>query len=129
MVTNIPKYSKPILRIGIALVFLHFGFSQISSPDNWANYVPDFLTGKIVGATNIVVMNGIVEVTLALFLITGLYTKFSAGILTMHMIPIIIFVGASSIAVRDFGIFIAIFVVFLNGLDKYTIDNKTLKEQ
>ncbi|PIN89522.1 hypothetical protein COU57_06010 [Candidatus Pacearchaeota archaeon CG10_big_fil_rev_8_21_14_0_10_32_14] len=124
------KYSKPILRISMALVFLYFGFSQMTSPDNWTGFVPQ----KIVDltpftATNIVMMNSVLELCLGLFLILGLYTRFSALILSLHLFGITTSLGFTHLGVRDFGLAFATLVVFLNGKDDYCMDNKFLSKK
>ena len=77
------KYAKPLLRIGLSLVFLYFGFMQISSPDEWAGFVPSYALVFNLTANNFVIMNAIMELTLSLFLILGLYTRFSSLILSI----------------------------------------------
>lgn len=114
---------KVLLRIVLSLVFLYFGVSQIFSPSNWAGFVPGFLVGGF-SANNWVIFNGILEITLGLFLIVGLYVRFSSIILAVHLFFIALSVGFSPIGVRDLGLAFAMFVVFLNGVDKYCLDRK-----
>lgn len=115
---------KVVLRISLALVFLYFGFQQVLSPDNWTSYIPEFLTSVIITANNLVVLNGIVELTLGTFLLIGLYTNLSSLILGLHLLGITLSIGLNAVGVRDFGLTIATFVIFLNGPDKYCLDNK-----
>lgn len=118
------EYSKPLLRISLSLVFLYFGFQQISSPDSWSGFVPEFLTKFFLSANNIVMINGILELTLGIFMIIGLYTRFSSIILSVHLIGIAISLGLTPTGVRDFGIALATLATFLNGPDKYCLDKK-----
>lgn len=129
MELKLSKYSGTILRITLSLVFLYFGFQQISGPDNWISYVPGFLTGVIITANNLVVLNGILELTLGSFLLIGLYTRFSSLILSVHLLIIALTVGFVPTGVRDFGLALATFVVFLNGIDRYCIDAKFTKKK
>jgi len=118
------KYARPLLRIAMSLVFLYFGFQQVYSPDNWTGFVPKFLTNTIITANNIVVLNGIMELSLGLFILIGLYTKFSSLILAVHLFGISFSLGLTPLGIRDFGLSFATFSVFLNGADEYTLDYK-----
>lgn len=117
-------YAKPLLRIGLSLVFLYFGIMQISSPDDWASFVPDFMTlVPNITANNLVIMNAIMELTLGLFLILGLYTRFSSLILSLHLFGIAFSIGFNPLGVRDIGLAIATLSIFLNGADNYCLDH------
>jgi len=111
-----------ILRWSLSLVFLYFGFSQVINPPSWARIVPEFLTKSFISANNIVIMNAILELTLGIFLILGLYTKFSSLILSIHLLFITISMGFTPIGARDFGLTIATLFIFLSDLDRYTLD-------
>jgi uncharacterized membrane protein YphA (DoxX/SURF4 family) len=118
------ELSKSILRIGMSLVFLYFGFRQASSPDDWIGYVPSFLTGTIITANNLVILNSIIEITLGLFLLIGIYVKASALILAVHLFFITFSLGLSPLGVRDFGLAIATLVVYLNGKDRFCFETR-----
>lgn len=113
-----------VLRVSLALVFLYFGFSQIYSLDKWVSFVPEFAILSGMTANNIVMINGVLELILGSFLIIGLYVRFSALILSLHLFGIAISIGFTPLGVRDFGLAFATFVVYLFGPDNYTIDNK-----
>ena len=42
-IDKIKKYSPVILRFGLAIVFLWFGFSQLKNPEPWTGLLPGFL--------------------------------------------------------------------------------------
>ena len=117
------KYAKPLLRIGLSLVFLYFGFQQVLSPDDWAGFVPKYALVFNLTANNLVMLNAVMELTLVLFLIIGLYTRFSSIVLSLHLLGVAFSVGFNPIGIRDFGLAIATFVIFLNGLDNYCYDH------
>jgi len=123
------KLSAPILRISLSLVFLYFGFQQVYSPDNWISFVPEFVTGFGLSVNNIVMVNGIMELILGIFMLIGLYTRFASFILSVHLLGIAVSVGFVPTGVKDFGLALATFVVFLNGADKYTLDKKMIKKK
>ncbi len=129
---ELEKYSKPILRIVMALVFLYFGFSQMYNPDAWTGFVPQKLIDiSPFTANNLVMMNAMLELSLGIFLILGLYTRFSSLVLSLHLFGISFSIIPTSLplAVRDFGLAFATLVVFLNEKDNYCIDNKFSKKK
>lgn len=120
------ELAMPILRISLGLVFLYFGFQQISNPDSWISFIPEFLTGSFLSPNNLVISNGILELSLGTFLILGLYTRFSSLVLSVHLFFIAISIGFSPIGVRDFGLAASTLAVFFNGADFLTIDRKLI---
>lgn len=115
-------YALPFLRVGLALVFLYFGFQQVYSPDAWTGLVPSYLTSVVLTSANLVVFSGIMELTLGLFLLLGLYTRFASLILGVHLAGITFAMGFTPIGVRDFGLTIATLVLFLVGPHAPSID-------
>ena len=121
---NLEKFAKPLLRIAISLVFLYFGYQQISSPMEWAGFVPNFALSSGISAKNLVMMNSILELSLGILLLLGLFTKFASLILSLHLFGITLSLGFNDLGIRDFGLSVATFVVFLNGIDEYCLDKK-----
>jgi len=116
------ELAKPVLRIALALVFLYFGFSQVINPDAWVGFVPENLVPANLTANNLVMANAILELCLGIFMIIGLYTRFSSIILAIHLIGIASSLGFTPLGVRDFGLCVATLVVYLNGADALTVD-------
>lgn len=116
-----PEYGKIILRISLALVFLWFGISQISSPSDWVSFVPDYLASS---SRAIVLANGFFESILGVMLLLGLYTRFSSIVLSAHLFIIALSMGFTAIAVRDFGLALATLSIFFLGADKFCLDRK-----
>ena len=114
--------TKALLRISFSLIFLYFGFSQLTNIAGWAYLVPDFMNGQIASANNWVVINAIFELTFGIFLMFGIYTKVTSFLLFLHLTFITISLGFVPTGVRDFGLTIATLVIFLNGTDKYCVD-------
>ncbi|MCH7850256.1 MAG: DoxX family protein [Nanoarchaeota archaeon] len=121
---NNKDLKSAILRISLSLVFLYFGFSQVTNPEEWIGFVPEFLTGLILTANNIVMINGILELVLGSFMLIGFFTRPSSLILGINLLFIATSIGINPTGIRDAGLTIATFVIFLNGPDKYTIDSK-----
>jgi uncharacterized membrane protein YphA (DoxX/SURF4 family) len=117
------ELALPLLRIGISLVFLWFGLNQVLFPDEFMSYLPGFLL-SMEFATNIIIINGIIEAILGLLLIFGFFVQPIAFLLGLHMIGIILSIGYNEIAVRDFGILAALVAIFIGGNDKWCIVKK-----
>ena len=114
------EYSPLILRTGIAIVFLWFGFTQISNPEGWVKMVPSYLGTP---TTNLIYINGVVEIILAALLLLGLFTRTVALLLTLHLLHIITILGYGPSAARDFALAVATFSIFLKGPDEFCFDN------
>ncbi|MEX0932876.1 MAG: DoxX family membrane protein [Candidatus Pacearchaeota archaeon] len=124
---NLEKYAKPILRIGMSLVFLYFGISQLISPGQWVGFVPNYALVFGIATEQIVLMNALLEISFGTLLIIGLYTKVASIILALHLVGITFSLGINDLGVRDFGLTVATFVTFINGPDQFCLDNKFKK--
>lgn len=104
-----------VLRLGLAAVFLWFGFSQIIDSLNWVNIVPDWAVSLLnIPPAFIVMGNGIFEIILGTLLAMGIGVRIISLVLALHLIPITLDFGfASATGIRDFGLVIAIFSLFL----------------
>ena len=96
---------KNILRIGLSLVILWFGVSQLISPQNWVGYVPLWID-SFISATTIVYMNGVFEVIASIFLLSNKFVKLVSLLISIHLGIIIIELGYNATAIRDIGILI-----------------------
>lgn len=97
-----------ILRLGLASVFLWFGFSQLFDGLNWVSWVPEWAVNFLnLPPAMIVLGNGLLEVVLGSLLALGLWVRITAIILAIHLATIIIEVGLTAIGVRDFGLMMA----------------------
>lgn len=107
----INRYNFKIFRIGIALVFLYFGYINITSPESFSGLVPDWVT-FIAEAEKLVQIHGIVEIVLGLMLAFGYYTRLVATLLLLNLLHITYLVGIlSASGVRDLGICFALFYI------------------
>ncbi|MFB6182216.1 MAG: DoxX family protein [Candidatus Magasanikbacteria bacterium] len=129
-----------VLRIGVSLVFLWFGINQLINPGSFIGYVPQwayphgtqvvhshsFQFMHVVpkpSVNSLVIINGILETVLGMFLLVGLFIGVTSVILAAHLLVIALGMGSSEIAVRDFGLSVATFTVFLLDSDKYSLDS------
>lgn len=116
--------SPVVLRVGLALVMYWFGFTQIFNPSRFAGLIPDVIANIFGSAQTVSFINGIAEVILATFLITGLFTRIVAWLLAIHLAGITLILGWTPNGIRDFGLTMALVAVALHGPDKYSLDRK-----
>jgi uncharacterized membrane protein YphA (DoxX/SURF4 family) len=131
MIMDIDKWkecSPIVLRYGLVAVFLFFSISQLTAPDEWVSYLPGFLQSNP-NATMFIIGNGIFELVFAILLGLGLFTRVSSLLLGLHLLGITVTVGFNEIGARDFGLTMALFAIFLNGQDKWCLDNRVWKNK
>ena len=74
-------------------------------------------------ASTLVTFNGAFEVIFGLCLLLGFFTRVSALLLALHLVSITMTVGYNAIGVRDFGLTLSAFALFLMGVHAYSVDN------
>jgi uncharacterized membrane protein YphA (DoxX/SURF4 family) len=117
------KFSPIFLRLGIASVFLWFGFSQIKNPASWIRMMPEYVQSIInISPNTLIYINGIFEIALAILLLLGLYTRTVSLLLGLHLLHIVSIVGYGAIGARDFALVLATFAIFLHGPDEFCLD-------
>jgi uncharacterized membrane protein YphA (DoxX/SURF4 family) len=112
-----------VLRIGLAVLFLWFGFSQFLDQSAWVSWVPEWamsITG--LEAEMIVLLNGGFEIAFGVLLALGLYMRPAAALLGLHLAVLVFEIGLSPIGLRDFAIMMASFALALMPPDPYSLD-------
>lgn len=124
------KYHALVLRTGIALVLLWFGFSQLKSPGSWTRMMPAYIQGLTsLSPTTLVYMNGVLEIVLATLLLLGLFTRVASFLITLHLIQITTIVGYGAVGARDLALAFAAASIFLRGPDAFCLDHVLRKEK
>jgi uncharacterized membrane protein YphA (DoxX/SURF4 family) len=114
------KYAPVVLRLGLALVFLWFGISQLRDADAWTGFVPAWVPALSgLGAETIVTLNGWFEVVAGAFLALGFWVRPVAALLFLHLAAIVVNLGPTELGVRDFGLACATLAVTLYGEDRW----------
>lgn len=121
------SFSSIILRVGIGLVIIWFGLQQISDSSAWVAYLPLWTKSLSISQINLIYLNGWFELTFGTLLIIGFYTRIIAFVLTLHLLSVVLAVGYNEIGVRDFGLAIAAFSIFLHGSSDWSLDAKMLE--
>ncbi len=113
------NYSPAVLRMGLSLVFLWFGISQLARPESFLGYVPQWLSSY---SDMLLFGNGLFDLLIGALLLLGVFTRIAALIGGLHLLSISLFsVGYNEVGVRDAGLAVAAFSVFLNGEDSFCL--------
>ena len=109
-----------ILRLGLTFVFIWFGTNQLMNAESWTGFVPEWGTFGLDPQT-VVYLNGAFEVIGALMLGFGIFVRWVATLLALHLFVIASSLGLTPVGVRDFGLSFAILAVAFFGPDKYCL--------
>jgi uncharacterized membrane protein YphA (DoxX/SURF4 family) len=122
------KRVAPIfLRLGMAVIFLWFGWQQLTDSVNWVDFVPTWITSfSHISATTFVYLNGSFEIVFALALFLGFYTRIVSLLLGLHLYFIAFSIGLDALGMRDVGLAFAMTTVFLYGDCGLSIDTALL---
>jgi uncharacterized membrane protein YphA (DoxX/SURF4 family) len=127
IISFLELYAPSVLRYSMAAVILWFSFQQFLNPDLWTAYVPDSAVAfSHLSAITLVYINAVFELVFGILLLLGWQTRIVAFLLAAHLFDIRWVVGYGEIGVRDFGLAIATFVVFMNGPDVLCIQPRKI---
>ena len=125
MRTGSQIYAPVVLRSGLTILFLWFGFSQVLSPDMWTSWVPEWASSILgLDARTIVLLNASLEIVGGVFLAFGFWTRWVALLLGLHLLGIACEIGLSAIGVRDFALAVSTLALSLFGGDVWTLDGR-----
>ena len=118
------EYAPAVLRIGLALLLLWFGLTNVFDPNMLVGYLPSSFPSNLITPITFMVLNGIFEIIIGLALSLGFLTRIASFLAFLHILGIGISLGYNDIAIRDYGLAIAALAVFLYGPDKLCLDKK-----
>lgn len=116
-------HAPKVLRIGIALIIMWFGFQQLLNPSMWTGFLPDFVKLFPISPITFVYLNGWFEVFASLLMMIGLFIRTTSCLIAIHLIGIVFSLGYNAIAMRDLGLTIALVTIFLSGADDWSVDS------
>lgn len=111
---RLSRYSSLVLRIGIAFVFIWFGWSGLMEPQRWISLVPTW-TASIAPALTLVRAHGIFELLFGLLLFFGYAKRLASALLFASLIQTLTLLEFGPIMVRDIGLALATLAIFLRG--------------
>jgi uncharacterized membrane protein YphA (DoxX/SURF4 family) len=101
-----------VLRLGLAALFLWFGFSELVDTLKWVSWVPTWAVNLFhLSPAMIVLLNGVVEVIGGSLLALDLFVPVVAFVLGLHLLIIVIDIGLDAVGVRDAAIMFATFAL------------------
>ena len=104
-----------LLRIGVAFAFLYAAIASFVEPQVWVGYLPAFMLNLISGSILLPAFS-IVEIIVALWLLSGKALFYSGMISALMMAGIIVFnFGALDIDFRDITILFASIALMVAG--------------
>ena len=108
------KFGMQLLRLGLAGVFLWFGFSQLIDSLRWVSIVPEWAVNLLhLPPAMIVMANGLFEVVLASILAMGFFVRTTSFILGLHLTLIAFDFGFTATGIRDIGLVVSAFALSL----------------
>lgn len=109
------EWGVTILRLGLSILFLWFGFSQLFDGINWVSWVPEWAVSVLnIPPALIVLLNGTFEVVAGALLALNIFTRWAALALALHLFVLVVEIGLTPIGMRDFGLMMAtLALVFL----------------
>ncbi len=120
---NLKNMAPIILKLGIVFVFFYFGINQILHPTEWTAFLPTWVNTLPVTPLNFITFNGAFEIVSASLLLLGIFTRWVALILSIHLFIIAFSMGLNDISVRDIGLAIATLCIALLGVEKISLEN------
>ena len=98
------KHTSLLLRLGLAFTLFYAAIGGFINPNSWIGFFPPFLTG-LIPTTLLLTSWGIVEIIVALWLLSNKKVFYPAVISALMMLGIVIFnFGAMDIVFRDVAI-------------------------
>ncbi|GBD34319.1 hypothetical protein HRbin35_00029 [bacterium HR35] len=120
-------YGKLILRIGLGIVFLYFGISQLIFPQRWVDLIPEvkFVYMNDIFKQKIVLLNGFLDCLIGICFILGIFVKIVSLLATLHLISIFLFsLGFTPSGFRDLGLALASLSLYFLREGKFKIGIK-----
>lgn len=85
------KLADRILRVGVAFAFLYPPFNAVTNPESWLGYFPGFIQSLPIDQMVLLHGFGIVEVLIALWILSGKWVAYPAFIATIMLVAIVVF--------------------------------------
>jgi uncharacterized membrane protein YphA (DoxX/SURF4 family) len=79
------------LRLSVAFSFLYPPFAALRDPDSWIGYFPNFVRALPINTTLLLHAFGVVEVVIALWLISGWRVRYPALLAGLMLVAIVAF--------------------------------------
>lgn len=103
-----PATASLLLRIGLAVEFLVFGYGKLADTASWIGFIPPWMSPLIpIAPEQFLHTIGVIEIVLGALLVLGLWTRVVAVLAVFHLLGVLVALGYNELAVRDFVSFTA----------------------
>ena len=120
------RYATLFIRLGIAVVFLWFGFDKFIQPVNWIGWVPNWMQTLIpISMTAFMYVQGAIETLVGVLLLFGYQVRFAAFLAAITLLGVelaMVGTGQTEMMLRDAGLLAASLSLLLTGCDCFSID-------
>jgi len=97
-----------LLRFGLGITFIITGIYIFKSKDHWTGPLPLWLKKLLpLSPERVMLMVAIFDVTVGIWLLTGIYLWLAALLATLHLIQVLIVSGINQTVYRDIGLLFA----------------------
>ncbi len=79
-----------LLRVGVAFAFLYPPIMAVGDPVSWMSYFPSFVRDLPINTTLLLHAFGVVEVAIALWLLSGVRIRIPAALAALMLVAIVI---------------------------------------
>lgn len=117
------SYSLLVLRLTFSALFYWFGIEQLTEAEEWVGFLPDWIGYLPIPGEMLVQLNGLFEVVCATALLIGVYTRWIAGFLAIHLFGIALSAGGA-IGVCYAALGMMGVVLAMSESDPWTLDTK-----
>lgn len=109
-----------VLRAGVAFAFIYPPFNALSDPNSWVGYFPPFVLGVVTDQT-LLHLFGVVEVALALWILSGWRVWLPASLAAAMLLGIVAFnIPQFQVLFRDISIAAAALALALMHYPRHT---------
>lgn len=107
------RYGWPnrFIRWGLGITFLWIGVDILRNTTAWIGFVPEQVPFGLSRETAIK-LGGIADIGLGALLMTGHWPKLVAGLVSLHLVGIIVTNGLDAVIIRDVGLLGAALALF-----------------
>ena len=108
LLAKLDTMAPTFLRVGVAGVFLYFGISQITGPEAWVTWIPDFvLEYSPVSDVALIQINAVYEIVAGTMLLVNWHRRLAALLRGGHLLHIALMMNFGPLMVRDLGLTVA----------------------
>lgn len=107
-------FAFSVLRFGLGVTFLVIGYLIWQDPAGWGGFIQPWAQAYLLRSVEETMRaTAVVDMVLGAMLVLGIKTWLASLVAALHLLIVLITVGFNDITVRDFGLMMASFAVFI----------------